>query len=58
MQGIPVEFAVPKKPYRVLAKIEFGEDEYIWDIAEYFGNGIWEKDNTIVNVTEWRMLPE
>ena len=58
MGWVPVELAVPKKPYRVLAKIEFGKDQYVVDIAEYFGNGIWEKGGSIVHVIAWMPLPE
>ena len=56
---IKTEFAVPKKPYRVLVKIDFGDDNPFVDIAEYWGDGKWAKMNgEIVNVVAWQMLPE
>jgi hypothetical protein len=59
MNWIPVELAVPKKPYRVLVRIFFGEGDEITDIAEYFGDGEWiASKNVPVTVTKWMPLPE
>ena len=56
---IPVEFAVPKKPYRVLVAIKYAENQpAVIEIAEYYGDGIWQVDNIRVDVVAWQMLPE
>ena len=56
---IPVEFAVPKKPYKVLVRIDLGDNVKFVDMAEYWGDGKWANMNgEIVNVVEWQMLPE
>lgn len=54
---IPVEFAVPKKPYRVLVKMDFGNGVLV-GIAEYYGEGRWEADGSFVKVVAWQPLPE
>ena len=57
MQWISTDIAVPKKPIRVLVKIDFGTDTVV-DIAEYFGCGSWECGGQIVKVVAWMPLPE
>ena len=57
MVWIKTELAVPKKPVRVLVKIDFGTDTVV-DIGEYFGAGSWECQGEVVNVVAWMPLPE
>lgn len=58
-EWISTDFAVPKKPYRVLVKVQYG-DQVLIDIAEYFGDGMWERsyDGLTVPVIAWTPLPE
>ena len=56
---IPVDFSVPKKPYRVLAAIKYSDNEpAVIEIAEYYGDGVWQVDNIQVNVVAWQPLPQ
>ena len=55
---IETDLAVPKKPYRVLIKIDFGDNSTIVDIGEYYGCGSWECNGQSVKVVAWMPLPE
>lgn len=55
---IETDLAVPKKPYRVLVKIDFGDNSTIVDIGEYYGCGSWECNGQSVKVVAWMPLPE
>ena len=57
MGWINTDLAVPKKPYRVLVKIDFGNG-FLVSIGEYYGDGRWEADGSFVKVVAWMPLPE
>ena len=53
---IKTDLAVPKKPYRVLVHVKYG-DNIVTHIGAYYGDGKWVVDGNIVNVVEWFPLP-